>query len=75
MGRPNFGGENSRGCTPHTIGGVDPFPPPPEHDSDCATHNEPAMPNDPCDCGDQKPSDEPPSERSKRIVDEWMGRR
>lgn len=20
------------------------------HDSDCATHNEPAMPNGPCDC-------------------------
>lgn len=21
------------------------------HDSDCAVHNEPAMPNGPCDCG------------------------
>lgn len=26
------------------------MPDPPVHDSDCATHNMPAMPNGPCDC-------------------------
>ncbi len=27
-----------------------PLPDGPAHDSDCSTHNEPAMPNGPCDC-------------------------
>ena len=31
----------------------------PSHDSDCATHNEPAYPNQACDCSLSKPSPEP----------------
>lgn len=33
--------------------GLDPIPT--EHASDCATHNEPAYPAGPCDCGATKP--------------------
>lgn len=48
-------------CWPYPLdcagGGQHDFTPKPiQHDSDCATHNEPAYPNGPCDCSAQKDS-------------------
>lgn len=37
----------------------------PLHTSDCAVHNEPAMPNGPCDCGAQA--------KSERRYVAWLG--
>ena len=38
------------------------------HDSDCATHNEPAMPNGPCSCGADKMAEL--EAENKRLHDE-----